>query len=122
MNQFKHIATNSSWKDRFHDGLEKYKDNVCKQRIDATFQQVTMQKPIGAWTLSFLATLNDSPRFPATALNHIARIDSSIRTHKVLANANVGKSLTVAKPQLPVELFNALATARGNFLNGCESL
>jgi hypothetical protein len=61
MNQFKQIAVNSSWKDRFHDGLEKYKDNIRKQRIDITFQQVTMAKSIGAWTLSFLATLKDSP-------------------------------------------------------------
>ena len=49
-------------------------------------------------------------------LFHIARIDSSIRAHKFLVNVNVGKNLIVAKPQLPVELFNALVTARSNFM------
>ena len=53
-------------------------------------------------------------------LFHIARIDRSIRTHKVLMDVNVGKNLIVAKPQLPVELFNALVTARSNFVNGGE--
>jgi hypothetical protein len=127
MNEFKQIAVNSSWKDRFHDGLKKIKENVCKERIDITFQQVTMAKSIGAWTMSFLATLKDSPRFPATAQNCSTSLelignDSSIRTHKVLVNVNVGKNVIVTKPQLPVELFNALVTARGNFVNGCESL
>jgi len=60
----------------------------------------------------------------STELFHIARIDSSIRSHKVLVNVNVGKYLIVAKPQLPVELFNALVMARGDFVtvNGCEAL
>jgi hypothetical protein len=58
----------------------------------------------------------------STELFHFARIDSSIRTQKILVNVNVEKDLSVAKPQLPVELFNALVTARGNFVNGCESL
>jgi hypothetical protein len=40
-----------------------------QRRNNFTFQQVTMAKPIGAWTLSFLATLKDSPWFPATAQN-----------------------------------------------------
>jgi hypothetical protein len=57
-----------------------------------------------------------------TELFHIARIDSSIRTHKVLVNVNVGKNLIVAMPQLPVKLFNALVMASGNFVNGCEAL
>ena len=34
----------------------------------------------------------------STELFHIARIDSSIRTHKVLMNVNVGKQLIVVKP------------------------
>ena len=51
---------------------------------------------------------------------HIARIDSSIRTHKLLINVNVGKHLVVAIPQLPVELFDALVTASVNFVIGCE--
>jgi hypothetical protein len=53
-------------------------------------------------------------------LFHIAQIDSSISTHKVLVNVNVGKNLIVAKPQLPVELVNVLATARSNFVNKRE--
>jgi hypothetical protein len=66
-------------------------------------------------------------RFPlvshhSTELFHIARIDSSIWTHKVLVNVNVGKHLVVAIPQLAVELFNALVTASGNFVNGCDAL
>ena len=58
----------------------------------------------------------------STELFHIARIDSSIRTHKILVNVNLGKHLIVAKPQLPVELFNAIITARSNFVNGCEAV
>ena len=58
----------------------------------------------------------------STELLHISRIDNSIRTHEVLMNVNVWKNLIVAKPQLPVELFNAIVTARGYFVNGCESL
>ena len=58
----------------------------------------------------------------STELFHIARIDNSIRTHKVLMDVNLGKNLIVAKPQLPVELFNALITAESNFVNGCEAL
>ena len=57
----------------------------------------------------------------STELLHIARIDNSIRTHKVLMNVNIGKRLIVIKLPLPVELFNALVTARGNFVNGCEA-
>ena len=34
----------------------------------------------------------------STELFDIARIDSSIRTHKVLVNVNVGKHLIVDKP------------------------
>jgi hypothetical protein len=62
--------------------------------------------------------------YHSTELFHIAQIDSSIQTHKFLVNVNVGnlKHLIVAIPQLPVELFNALITARGNFVNGCEAL
>ena len=37
-------------------------------------------------------------------------------------NVNIGKQLIVAKSQLPIELYNALVTARGNFVNGCEAL
>ena len=55
----------------------------------------------------------------STELFHVVRIDGSIRTHKVVT---VGKHLIVAKPQLPVELFNALVTARSNFVNGGEAL
>ena len=46
----------------------------------------------------------------STELFHIVRIDSSIRTHKLLVDVNVGKHLIVTKPQLPVELFNAFVT------------
>ena len=58
----------------------------------------------------------------STELLHIARIDNSIRTHKVLMKSILGSTFIVTKPQLPVELFNALVTARGNFVNGCEAL
>lgn len=44
----------------------------------------------------------------STELFHIARIDSSIRTHKVLVNVIVRKHLIVAIPQLPVELLTRL--------------
>jgi hypothetical protein len=37
-------------------------------------------------------------------------------------NVKVGKHLIVAKPQLPVKLFNALVTARGNLVNRCKAL
>ena len=54
--------------DGFHDGLKNFNDKleVCKKRIDIL---LTMAKSIGAWMLSFLATLKDSPWFPATAQN-----------------------------------------------------
>ena len=58
--------------------------------------------------------------YHGTELFHIARIDSSIRTHKLLINVNVGKHLVVAIPQLPVELFDALVTASVNFVIGCK--
>ena len=62
-------------------------------------------KSIGAWMLLFLTILNDSPWYHSAKLFHIARIDSSIWTHKVLMNVYVGKHLIVAISwvQLPVE-------------------
>ena len=98
-----------------------FKHELCKEGIDITFQQVAMAKSIGARTLSSLATLKDSPCH-STKLFYIARINSSIWTHEVLVNVNVWKNLIVAKPQLPVELFNVIVTTRGYFVNGCESL
>ena len=45
--------------------------SIAAGKIDITFkfQQVTMAKSIGAWTLLFLTTLKDSPWFSATAQN-----------------------------------------------------